>query len=90
MIKDNGLLLIFVSKICILCKGIDGGKKLGVEPILKAKDMADQNVEHLGVMAYAAYFQWVKPRPQASQQIAVHIDSTSARVQQPVGQVIVC
>ncbi|KMQ96133.1 filamin-a-like isoform x1 protein, partial [Lasius niger] len=64
-------------------QGIDGGKKLGVEPILKAKDMADQNVEHLGVMAYAAYFQWVKPRPQASQQIAVHIDSTSARVQQP-------
>ncbi|XP_014471326.1 PREDICTED: filamin-A isoform X4 [Dinoponera quadriceps] len=63
--------------------GIDGGKKLGVEPILKAKDMADQNVEHLGVMAYAAYFQWVKPRPQASQQIAVHIDSTSARAQQP-------
>ncbi|KAG7199467.1 hypothetical protein KM043_014093 [Ampulex compressa] len=63
--------------------GIDGGKKLGVEPILKAKDMADQNVEHLGVMAYAAFFQWVKPRPQASKQIAVHIDSTSARVQQP-------
>ncbi|XP_051156361.1 filamin-A [Leptopilina boulardi] len=63
--------------------GIDSGKKLGVEPILKAKDLADQNVEHLGVMAYAAYFQWVKPRPQASEQIAVHIDSTSARVQQP-------
>ncbi|XP_076685371.1 filamin-type immunoglobulin domains fbug isoform X2 [Andrena cerasifolii] len=63
--------------------GIDGGKKLGVEPILKAKDMADQNVEHLGVMAYATYFQWVKPRPQASKQIVVHIDSTSARVQQP-------
>jgi filamin len=50
--------------------------------------MADQNVEHLGVMAYAAYFQWVKPRPQASQQIAVHIDSTSARIQQPVSYVI--
>lgn len=65
-------------------KGIDGGKKLGVEPILKAKDMADQNVEHLGVMAYAACFQWVKPRPQTSKQIVVHIDSTSARVQQPV------
>ncbi|KAG9430406.1 filamin-A [Apis mellifera carnica] len=63
--------------------GIDGGKKLGVEPILKAKDMADQNVEHLGVMAYAACFQWVKPRPQTSKQIVVHIDSTSARVQQP-------
>lgn len=70
-------------------EGIDGGKKLGVEPILKAKDMADQNVEHLGVMAYAAYFQWVKPRPQASKQIVVHIDSTSARVQQPVSCLIV-
>lgn len=61
-----------------------------MEPILKAKDMADHNVEHLGVMAYAAYFQWVKPRPQASEQITVHIDSTSARVQQPVRSVIVC
>ena len=46
--------------------------------------MADQNVEHLGVMAYAAHFQWVKPRPQASEQIAVYVESTSARVQQPV------
>lgn len=46
--------------------------------------MADENVEHLGVMAYAAHFQWVNPRPLASEQIAVHIDSTSARVQQPV------
>lgn len=35
-------------------------------------------------MAYASFFQWVKPRPQAAEQIAVHIDSTSARVQQPV------
>lgn len=68
----------------VIFSGIDGGKKLGVEPIMKAKDMADQNVEHLGVMAYAAYFQWVKPRPLASEQIIVHIDSTFARVHQPV------
>ena len=46
--------------------------------------MADQNVEHLGVMAYAAYFQWVRPRPLVSEQVAVHVDSTSARVHQPV------
>lgn len=51
--------------------------------------MADQNVEHLGVMAYAACFQWVKPRPQASKQIVVHIDSTSARVQQPVSSLTI-
>jgi hypothetical protein len=59
-----------------------------VEPLLKAKDMADQNVEHLGVMAYAAYFQWVKPRPQVSEQVSVHIDSTSARVHQPVSYLL--
>ncbi|XP_023314002.1 filamin-A isoform X2 [Trichogramma pretiosum] len=63
--------------------GIDAGKKLGVEPLLKAKDMADQNVEHLGVMAYAAFFQWVKPRPQINEQVLIHIDSTSARIHQP-------
>lgn len=50
--------------------------------------MADQNVEHLGVMAYAACFQWVKPRSQTSKQIVVHIDSTSARVQQPVSWIM--
>lgn len=68
-------------------QGIDGGRKLGVEPLLKAKDMADQNVEHLGVMAYAAFFQWVKPRPQLSEQAIVHIDSTSATVHQPVSRI---
>ncbi|XP_014219845.1 filamin-A isoform X2 [Copidosoma floridanum] len=66
-----------------LQQGIDGGRKLGVEPLLKAKDMADQNVEHLGLMAYVAFFQWVKPRPQLNEQAVVHIDSTSARVHQP-------
>ncbi|XP_046560615.1 filamin-A-like isoform X1 [Haliotis rubra] len=41
--------------------GIDCGRRLGVEPILSAKEMADPEVEHLGIMAYAAYFTHLKP-----------------------------
>lgn len=41
--------------------GIDGAKKLGIEPIFSAKEMADPEVEHLGIMAYAAYFRQFKP-----------------------------
>ena len=96
----TNLIAIYITKIMVSLnlnfvsfEGIEGGKKLGVEPLLKAKDMADHNVEHLGVMAYAAFFQWVKPRPQINEQVAVHIDSTSARIHQPVSialNLIVC
>ncbi|CAG5127218.1 unnamed protein product, partial [Candidula unifasciata] len=41
--------------------GIDGARKLGIEPIFTAKEMADPEVEHLGIMAYAAYFRKFKP-----------------------------
>ncbi|XP_059143816.1 filamin-B-like, partial [Physella acuta] len=41
--------------------GIDAARKLGVEPIFSAKEMADPEVEHLGIMAYAAKFRHLKP-----------------------------
>ncbi|KAL8600676.1 hypothetical protein ACOMHN_006742 [Nucella lapillus] len=44
-----------------LQRGLDGGKRLGIEPIIKASEMADHEVEHLGVMAYAAYYTKLKP-----------------------------
>ena len=37
---------------------MDGARGVGIEPIFSAKEMADPEVEHLGVMAYAAYFRW--------------------------------
>ena len=52
-------------------KGLRAGQRLGVEPILRARDMADSNVEHLGVMAWAARFQWLKPRARPGQRLAV-------------------
>lgn len=67
-----------------LNKGITAGERLGVRPILSARDMADKNVEHLGVMAYAAHYQWVPERPPMHDLIKVHLDSTSARVGEPV------
>ncbi|KAI5715644.1 hypothetical protein M8J77_019933 [Diaphorina citri] len=64
-------------------RGIAAGKRLGVEPILRAKDMADQHVEHLGVMAYAASFQWVKPRINPGLSVAVSYDAHTTRIYQP-------
>ncbi|XP_062567856.1 filamin-C-like isoform X1 [Saccostrea cucullata] len=41
--------------------GIDAAKRMGVEPILTAKEMCDPEVDHIGIMAYAAYFSRFKP-----------------------------
>ncbi|KAL9919065.1 filamin-type immunoglobulin domains fbug isoform 2-T4 [Glossina fuscipes fuscipes] len=61
-------------------KALDAGLKLGVQPVLSAKDMANPEVEHLGIMAYAAHLQWVPPRPPLSDMINVLLESTSGRV----------
>lgn len=55
-----------------------------MEPVLKAVDMADPNVEHLGVMAYAAYFQWVKARPKPCDRLKIIPDGKTVRVHNPV------
>lgn len=65
-------------------KAVEAGEGLGVKPILTAKDMANPEVEHLGIMAYAAQLQWVPPRPPLSQMLTVHLESTSGRVGEPV------
>ncbi|XP_032590388.1 filamin-A isoform X2 [Drosophila grimshawi] len=64
-------------------KAVDAGAKLGVQPILTPKDMANPEVEHLGIMAYAANLQWVTPRPPLSDSVNVYLESTSGRVGEP-------
>ncbi|KAL8594788.1 hypothetical protein ACOMHN_047506 [Nucella lapillus] len=44
-----------------LQKGLDEGQRLGVDPIFSASEIADPEVEHLGVMAYAAYYTRLTP-----------------------------
>lgn len=46
--------------------------------------MADPNVEHLGVMAYAAYFQWVRARPKPGDRLRVIPEGKTVRVHNPV------
>lgn len=67
-------------------KAVDAGKRLGVQPVLAPKDMTNPDVEHLGIMAYTANLQWVTPRPPLSDSIAVHLESTSGRVGEPVSE----
>ena len=43
--------------------GMKAGKELGVEPVISSKEMSDPEVDHLGVMAYAAWFEHLKPQP---------------------------
>ncbi|KAL1490329.1 hypothetical protein ABEB36_013043 [Hypothenemus hampei] len=64
-------------------QALEAGKRLGVQPVLSAKDMADKNVEHLGVMAYAAHFQWIPERPPLHDLINATLSSTSGRVGEP-------
>ncbi|XP_074658482.1 filamin-B-like isoform X2 [Tubulanus polymorphus] len=49
-----------MEKLERLEKGIEAGKTLGIEPVVPAKDLADPEVDHLGPMAYAAYFNMLK------------------------------
>ncbi|XP_069103934.1 filamin-A-like [Argopecten irradians] len=50
-----------VSSIDLLQQGINGGKRLNVEPVVTAADMAEEETEHLGIMAYAARFLHLNP-----------------------------
>ncbi|XP_063833667.1 filamin-A isoform X2 [Ostrinia nubilalis] len=61
-------------------QAIDAAKKIGVQPVLSAKDMSQNDVEHLGVMAWASQFRNVPPRPPVHDMLRVALDSTSGRV----------
>lgn len=66
--------------------GMNAGKKLGVEPLLKAKDVSSLNASHLGMMSYVSNFQWVKPRTRPSHTVRAHSDTHTTRVYKPVSQ----
>ena len=50
---------------------MNSAKTLGVEPVISAREMADPEVDHLGVMAYAAWFEHLKPRGSISVPVVV-------------------
>jgi filamin len=59
---------------------------IGVQPVLSAKDMSQNETEHLGVMAWASQFRNVPPRPPVHDMLRVALDSTSGRVGEEVSK----
>ena len=53
------ILLLFAAVYCRLA--MEAARKLGVEPVITAREMADPEVDHLGVMAYVARLRSVAP-----------------------------
>ena len=59
---------------------LDGGDKIGVGPIMEAKDMASPNVEYLGVMARAAQFQWIADKTPPGDRVQIQCNANKIRV----------
>lgn len=70
---------------------IDCAKSLGVEPVLSAEEMTDQEVEHLGIMAYAAAFREFKPTVKSSgEKVALRTDLKLVQVGKAVSKAKLC
>ena len=61
----------YIPDTCCLLIGIDGGKSLGVEPLMSAKEMSDDHVDHLSLMAYISKFQSVTPRKNKDEKLLI-------------------
>jgi len=64
--------------------GIDAAKTLGVEPVLTAKEMCDPEVDHIGIMAYAAYFNNFKPVRTAAEKVVLDTSPRNCYIGQEV------
>ena len=52
-----------------------GGAKLGVAPVLEPRDVASPCVEYLGVMAWAAQFQWIPDKAGPAELVEMRLPS---------------
>lgn len=64
-------------------RAIDAGNRFGIKPVVAPKEMAQPDVEHLAIMAYATELQWIQPRPPLADMLSVNLQSTSGRVGEP-------
>ena len=63
---------------------IEGGNKLGIPQVLDAKDMANPNVEYLGVMAWVAQFQWIADKTPPSERLEMSCNLNKIKVGEEV------
>ncbi|XP_052216594.1 filamin-A-like isoform X3 [Dreissena polymorpha] len=61
-------------------KGIDGGKELGIEPLLSAKEMSDPLVDHLSMMSYLSKFSNVQPRKGKAERLQIRFNFDNIKV----------
>ena len=59
---------------------LKGASKIGVTPVLEARDIANTNVEYLGVMAWAAAFQWIDDKTGPGELVEVKLGGNKCRV----------
>lgn len=60
-------------------KAIDGGKDLGVEPVLTAEEIADPKVDHLSLMTYISKFQHLLPKKKDEEKLGIKADLSNIR-----------
>lgn len=63
---------------------LKGGKKVGVTPVMDARDMASPNVEYLGVMSWVAQFQWINDRVAPGDRLEIQCATKKVRQDEEV------
>ena len=63
-----------------LDSALRGGQKLGCSPVLEGRDMASPGVEYLGVMAWAAQFQWIEDKMGPGELVEVRLGANKCRI----------
>ena len=57
-----------------------GGARLGVTPVLESRDIASPSVEYLGVMAWAAQFQWIPDKAGPAELVEMRLGTGKCKV----------
>lgn len=69
---------------------INGGKQLGVEPTMTAKEMSDSNLDHLSMMAYLAKLQHITPLKTDAEKFTIATELNEAVMGKQVLKLIQC
>ena len=52
-----------------------GARKLGVSSVMDKEEMANPNVEYLGVMAWVAQFQWIPDKTGPGEMVEIKMSN---------------
>ena len=53
---------------------------MGVHPVLESRDISNPNVEYLGVMAWAAQFQWIPDKSGPADLVEMRLGTAKCKV----------